>query len=89
MDALFIVAVLFHFGGQELGIPPHHRPIPAKDLRIPEALPIAVRNDCMERAFGLDGIVFSNAVTTVISTAIALLLCRRRSRQVSRAPDFA
>lgn len=44
---------------------------------------------CMERAFGLDGIVFSNAVTTVISTAITLLLCRRRSRQVSRAPDFA
>ena len=43
----------------------------------------------MARAFGLDGIVFSNAVTTVISTAIALLLCRRRSRQVNRTPDFA
>ena len=44
---------------------------------------------CMERAFALDGIVFSNAVTTLISTSIALLLCRGWSRQVSRAPDFA
>ena len=43
----------------------------------------------MERAFALDGIVFSNAVTTVISTAIALLLCLDWSRRVSRAPDFA
>ena len=40
----------------------------------------------MERLFGLDGIVFANAVTTVISTAIALLLCLNWSRQVGRMP---
>lgn len=40
----------------------------------------------MERAFALDGIVFANAVTTVISTAIALLLCLNWSRQVGRVP---
>ena len=38
----------------------------------------------MERLFRLDGIVFANAVTTVISTAIALLLCRSWSRQIAR-----
>ena len=37
----------------------------------------------MERLFGLDGIVFTNAVTTLISTVIALLLCRSWSRQIS------
>ena len=37
----------------------------------------------MERGFGLDGIIFSNAVTTLLSTAIALLLCRRWSRQIA------
>ena len=36
----------------------------------------------MERLFGLDGIIFSNAVTTLISTLIALLLCRSWSRQM-------
>ena len=36
----------------------------------------------MERLFGLDGIIFSNAVTTLISTGIALLLCRSWSRQM-------
>ena len=34
----------------------------------------------MERLFGLDGIIYANAVTTVISTVIALLLCRSWSR---------
>ena len=38
----------------------------------------------MERLFALDGIIFSNAVTTLISTVIALLLCRSWSRQISR-----
>ena len=37
----------------------------------------------MERLFGLDGIIFANAVTTLISTVIALLLCRSWSRQIS------
>ena len=37
----------------------------------------------MERGFGLDGIIFSTAVTTLLSTAIALLLCRRWSRQIA------
>ena len=36
----------------------------------------------MERLFGLNGIIFSNAVTTLISTGIALLLCRSWSRQM-------
>ena len=36
----------------------------------------------MERLFGLDGIIFASAVTTLISTAIALLLCRSWSRQI-------
>lgn len=36
----------------------------------------------MEKLFGLDGIIFSNAVTTLISTGIALLLCRSWSRQM-------
>ena len=36
----------------------------------------------MERLFGLDGIIFSNAVTTLISTGIALLLCRSWSRKM-------
>ena len=36
----------------------------------------------MEKLFGLDGIIFSNAVTTLISTVIALLLCRSWSRQM-------
>ena len=36
----------------------------------------------MEKLFGLDGIIFSNAVTTLISTAIALLLCRSWSRKM-------
>ena len=34
------------------------------------------------KLFGLDGIIFSNAVTTLISTAIALLLCRSWSRKM-------
>ena len=38
----------------------------------------------MEKLFALDGIIFSNAVTTLISTAIALLLCRSWSRQIAR-----
>ena len=38
----------------------------------------------MERFLGLDGIIFSNAVTTLISTVIALLLCRSWSRQMAR-----
>ncbi len=37
----------------------------------------------MERVFGLFGIVFSNAVTTLLSTLIALLLCRSWSKQIS------
>ena len=37
----------------------------------------------MERLFGLDGIIFSNAVTTLISTLIALLLCRSWSRKIA------
>ena len=37
----------------------------------------------MERLFGLNGIIFSNAVTTLISTGIALLLCRSWSRQIA------
>lgn len=37
----------------------------------------------MERLFGLDGIIFSNAVTTLISTGIALLLCRSWSRKIA------
>ena len=36
----------------------------------------------MEKLFALDGIIFSNAVTTLISTGIALLLCRSWSRQM-------
>ena len=36
----------------------------------------------MEKLFGLDGIIFSNAVTTLISTGIALLLCRSWSRKM-------
>ena len=36
----------------------------------------------MEHYFGLDGIIFTNAVTTLISTVIALLLCRRWSRHI-------
>ena len=36
----------------------------------------------MEKLFGLDGIIFSNAVTTLISTGIALLLCRSWNRQM-------
>ena len=39
----------------------------------------------MERLFGLDGIIFANAVTTLISTVIALLLCRSWSRQIAKA----
>ena len=39
----------------------------------------------MERLFALDGIIFSNAVTTLISTVIALLLCRSWSRQISQS----
>ena len=37
----------------------------------------------MESNFGLDGIVFANAVTTIISTAVALFLCRIWSRRIS------
>ena len=37
----------------------------------------------MEKLFGLNGIVFANAVTTVISTAIALVLCRSWSRRIA------
>ena len=37
----------------------------------------------MEKLFGLDGIIFSNAVTTLISTGIALLLCRSWSRKIA------
>ena len=40
---------------------------------------------CMERLLGLDGIVFANAATTLISTVIALLLCRSWSRQIAQA----
>ena len=36
----------------------------------------------MEYLFGLNGIIFSNAVTTLVSTGIALLLCRNWSRQM-------
>ena len=36
----------------------------------------------MEKLFGLNGIVFANAITTVISTVIALLLCRSWSRRI-------
>jgi Na+-driven multidrug efflux pump len=36
----------------------------------------------MERLFGLDGIIFASAVTTLLSTVIALLLCRGWSRQI-------
>ena len=39
----------------------------------------------MERLFGLDGIIFSNAVTTLLSTVIALLLCRSWSRQIAQS----
>ena len=39
----------------------------------------------MERLFGLDGIIFSNAATTLLSTGIALLLCRSWSRQIAKA----
>ena len=39
----------------------------------------------MERFLGLDGIVFSNAVTTLISTVIALLLCRSWSRRIAQS----
>jgi len=39
----------------------------------------------MERLFGLDGIIFSGAVTTLISTVIALLLCRSWSRQIAQS----
>jgi len=44
-------------------------------------LPVLV---VMERLFSLDGIIFSNAVTTLISTVIALLLCRSWSRQIAQ-----
>lgn len=37
----------------------------------------------MEHFFGLGGIIFTSAVTTLISTCIALLLCRRWSRQIA------
>jgi Na+-driven multidrug efflux pump len=37
----------------------------------------------MERFFALDGIIFANAVTTVVSTMIALFLCRSWSRQIA------
>ena len=37
----------------------------------------------MEHFFGLNGIIFANAVTTLISTVIALLLCRRWSREIA------
>ncbi|MBQ3725413.1 MAG: MATE family efflux transporter [Oscillospiraceae bacterium] len=37
----------------------------------------------MEHFLGLNGIVFTNAVTTVISTCIALLLCRRWTKQIA------
>lgn len=37
----------------------------------------------MERVFALNGIIFANAVTTLISTVIALLLCRSWSRQIA------
>ena len=40
----------------------------------------------MERAFALNGIIFANAVTSVISTAIALLLCLNWSRQLRLVP---
>ncbi len=40
----------------------------------------------MERVFGLNGIIFSNAVTTLISTAIALGLCVRWSREMPDQP---
>ena len=36
----------------------------------------------MERLFKLDGIIFASAVTSLVSTTIALLLCRRWSRQI-------
>ena len=45
-------------------------------------LPVLV---LMEWGFGLNGIIFSSAVTTLISTVIALLLCRRWSRQIVEA----
>ena len=41
----------------------------------------------MEHCFGLDGIIFTNVVTTLISTVIALRLCRRWSKQI-RAKSF-
>jgi putative effector of murein hydrolase LrgA (UPF0299 family) len=37
----------------------------------------------MEHFLGLNGIVFTNAVTTVISTCIALLLCRSWTKQIA------
>ena len=37
----------------------------------------------MEYAFGLNGIVFSNAVTTAVSTVVALSLCRSWSRRIN------
>ncbi len=43
----------------------------------------------MERAFGLNGIIFANAVTTLISTSIALLLCRKWSREMMPMPEAA
>lgn len=39
----------------------------------------------MERLMGLNGIIYSNAVTSLISTAIALMLCISWSRQISLA----
>lgn len=37
----------------------------------------------MRKLFCQDGIIFSNAVTTLISTAIALLLCHSWSRKIA------
>ena len=39
----------------------------------------------MERLFGLTGIIYANAVTSLISTAIALMLCGSWSRQIALA----
>ncbi len=39
----------------------------------------------MERLLGLPGIIYANAVTTMISTAIALVLCTSWSRQIAVA----
>ncbi len=39
----------------------------------------------MERLFGLTGIIYANAVPSLISTAIALMLCSSWSRQIALA----